>query len=328
MYFIRLILVSLLCISFCESNAAKLTGLITDENNQPLPFVIVYISGTSVGTTANPDGYYTLELQNGSYDISFRLIGYSLLTKKVEINNQAVELNVKMLNESIKLKEVNISANTEDPAYAIIRAAQAKRIFYLEQVKLYKTHAYVKSTQRLSEHPKKVLGQKVDIGDEVDSLTGIFYLSESVSELYFKEPKNFKEIMISSKVSGSPKTYSFNQSTDVLLSFYESLVNIEGLTPRGIVSPIAGNSIFYYKFRHEGTFSENGVLINKISVIPKRRYDPVFTGTIYIAEDTWRLYSVDLQITREQQMEFVDTFRIRQNFLRVSTYLLQYKLFL
>ncbi len=314
----RIIFVLLCCFSFYELKAAKLTGLILDENNQPLPFVIVYVSGTSVGTTANPEGYYSLELQKGAYDISFRLIGYTLLTKKVTIDNISVELNVKMINESIKLKEVNISANTEDPAYAIIRAAQAKRKFYLDQVKLYKTHAYVKSTQRLSSHPKKVMGQEVDLGDEVDSVTGIFYLSESVSELSFKDPKNFKEIMISSKVSGSPKTYSFNQSTDVLISFYESLVNIVGLTPRGIVSPIAGNSFFYYKFRHEGTFSENGVLINKISVIPKRRYDPVFTGTIYIAEDTWRLYSVDLQITREQQMEFIDTFRVKQNFLRVN----------
>ncbi len=299
-------------------DAAKLTGLITDENNQPLPFVIVYISGTTNGTTANIEGMYTLDLDNGNYDVSFRMIGYTLIQKKVEINQPVVKLNVVMTTESVKLKEVVIRANAEDPAYDIIRSAQKKRKFYRDQVEEYTTNAYVKSTQRLLSYPKRVFGQKVDIGDMLDTTTKVFYLSESVSVLSYKATNNYKEKMISSKVSGEPKTYSFNQSTDVLISFYDALVNIGGLTPRGIVSPIAGNSIFYYKFKLEGTFSENGVLVNKISVIPRRNSDPVFTGTIYISENSWRIYNADLFITREQQMEFVDTFRIRQNFIKVN----------
>ncbi len=298
--------------------ASKLTGLITDEFNQPVPYAIVYVTGTTNGTSANSEGVYTLELQNGSYDISFQMIGFAKVQRKVEINAPVVTLNIKLAPESVKLREVVIRADAEDPAYEIIRKAQDKRKFYRDQVTKYQTHAYVKSTQRLVSYPTKVLGQKVEIGDVIDTVTKIFYLSESVSDLSFKAPDKYKERMISSKVSGSPKTYSFNQSTDVLLTFYDNLVMIEGLTPRGLVSPIAGNSMFYYKYRLEGTFSENGVLVNKISVIPKRKTDPVFTGTIYIADSTWRIYSADLYATKDQQMEFVDTFRIKQNFIKVN----------
>jgi hypothetical protein len=307
----------LLFISF-KSLAVKLSGQIRDENNQPLSYAIVYVSGTSNGTTANGEGVYSLELSAGSYEISFRMIGYALVKKQVTISNEPVTLDVKLTGESVKLKEVIIRANAEDPAYEIIRAAQKKRKFYRDQVKKYSANVYVKSTQQLTDAPKKIFGQDVDLSDVIDTATKIFYLSESVSELYYEQPDIYREKMISSKVSGSPKSYSFNQATNVLINLYDNLVDISGLTPRGIVSPVSGNALFYYKYRLEGTFSENGIMINKISVIPKRVTDPVFTGTIYIADNTWRIYSADLFITKNQQMEFVDTFRIKQNFIRVD----------
>ncbi len=313
-----LFLLIIFCLESFQVDAARLYGHITDENNQSLPYAIVYVSGTSNGTTANSEGLYSIELPNGSYEISFRMIGFVLIKKQVIINNDSVKLDIQLMSESVKLKEVLIRADAEDPAYAIIRAAQKKRKYYRNQVKLYSSNAYVKSTQRLTSYPKKFFGQDVNITEVIDTTTKIFYLSESVSELFYHEPDKYKEKMISSKVSGSPRTYSFNQATNVLISFYTNLVEITNLTPRGIVSPIAANSIFYYKFRLEGTFLENGVMVNKISVIPKRNTDPVFRGTIYIAEDTWRIYSVDLLITKEQQMEFVDTFRIKQNFIRIN----------
>lgn len=305
---------SLLC---SQTFAVKIHGRITDENAQPLPYVIVYITGTSIGTTANSEGIYSLELQSGEYEVNFRMIGYKLDTRKVIAANTDIVVNVQMTSETVSLKEVTIRADSEDPAYAIIRAAQEKRKFYRDQVQLYGCTAYVKSTQRLDKYPKRLMGQDVNVGD-MDSVTKIFYLSESVSELFYKAPDKYKEKMISSKVSGSPQTYSFNQATDVLISLYDNLIELSELTPRGLISPIAGNALMYYKYRLEGTFMQNGVLVNKISVIPKRRFDPVFTGTIYIMEDTWRIHSSDLTITKDQQMEVLDTFHIIQNYIKVS----------
>ena len=314
----KLLILFFFCFISFHSNAERVYGQITDENNSALPFVIVYVSGTSNGTTANGEGFYSLDLPKGNYNISFRMIGYALVEMEVVIENIPLNLNIQLKSELVKLKEVTIRADAEDPAYAIIRAAQNKRKYYRNQVKLYSSNAYVKSTQKLISYPKKIFGQKVDISETIDSATKIFYLSESVSELFYRAPDKYKENMISSKVSGSPKTYSFNKATNVLVSLYDNLVDISNLTPRGIVSPIAGNSFFYYKFILEGTFMENGIMVNKISVIPKRNTDPVFRGTLYIEEDTWRIYSVDLLVTKEQQMEFIDTFRIKQNFIRIN----------
>jgi hypothetical protein len=125
-----------------------------------------------------------------------------------------------------------------------------------------------------------------------------------------------KEEMISSKVSGKPRSYSFNRGADLVkISFYEPLNLYGGLSPRGIISPIAPNAIFSYKYKLEGSFVENGEMIHKIAVIPRRSFDPVYTGTIFIVDGSWRIHSADLLITKDQQLQFIDTFRIRQSYI-------------
>ncbi len=297
------------------SSATSISGLITDEKKTALAYAGVYISGTSIGTTANSDGQYKLELTPGNYELTYKIIGYSAVIKKVEVKEIPQVINVELPVQSFNLKEVVIKANAEDPAYEIIRNAQKKRTYYRNKVDVYYCDAYVKSTQRLLEHPESFMGEKVDVGEILDTVTKMFYLSESVSHLFYKHPAEYKEEMVSSKVSGSPKTFSFNQSTDVLINLYENLVTIADIAPRGIISPISSNALFTYKYKLEGTFLENGRLIHQISVTPKRLYDPAFTGTIYIADDTWYIHSADLIITKNQQMEFIDTFRLKETFI-------------
>jgi len=59
-----------------------------------------------------------------------------------------------------------------------------------------------------------------------------------------------------------------------------------------MLSPIASNAFANYRYHLEGTFIEDGKLINKITVSPRRPNDKVFTGTVYIVEDDWELYGV------------------------------------
>ncbi|MBP6334486.1 MAG: carboxypeptidase-like regulatory domain-containing protein [Bacteroidia bacterium] len=298
--------------------SVRLSGTVSEENGAPIPFASVYVEGSSTGTTTNLDGKYVLDLESGTYKIVFRFIGFKQKTELIQIGKDPVLRDVTMLPESYQLAEVNIVAGAEDPAYAIIRKAQAQRKNYLKEVDEFKCKAYVKSTQKLDSYPKKILGQKVELDEFVDTVTRIFYLSETVSDFSFRQPDRIKEEIISSTLSGNPKGYSFNQAADLRVDYYENLIQLGGLTPRGIVSPISANALFYYDYRLEGTFVENGNTINKISVIPKRKNDPVWSGDIFILDDSWRIHSLDLTITKEQQLQFVDTFRIKQSFLPIE----------
>ena len=68
---------------------------------------------------------------------------------------------------------------------------------------------------KVKDLPKKILGQKVDLGDDMASNldstgTGILYLSETVSKITFEKPNKLKEKIIASRISGNNKGYSYS----------------------------------------------------------------------------------------------------------------------
>jgi hypothetical protein len=298
--------------------AVTITGKITDEKNEPVPFANIFIKGTTKGTTSNLQGAYTIDLAPGKYELVYKMIGYKQHIEEITASDVSQIINVKLEPESFTLKETVVKADGEDPAYAVIRQAQKKRKYYLEQVDAYSCDVYIKGEQRILKAPKKILGQEIDPDGEIDTTTGIVYLSESVSKFNFKQKDKIKEEMISSKVSGDNKAFSYNQASEMLFNFYENLLEVEGLSERGFISPIANNAMLSYRYKLLGTFFEDGVMINKIQVIPKRKNDPVFSGIINIMENSWRIHSLQLILTKDAQIDFVDTLRINQTFLPVE----------
>lgn len=253
-----------------------------------------------------------MNLAPGEYDLIFQYVGYEQQLIPVNVAQADIELNVILKSESLQLKEVVITSDGEDPAYPVIRAAIAKRKYHLEEVNGYKCQVYIKGLQSLESRPDKVFGYTVPVD------TGIVYLSESISELSVMKPDKIKERMISSKVSGNISTFSYNQGSQMLFTFYDNLVKVIGLSERSFVSPIASNALFFYDYKLEGILYEKDLMINKIKVIPKRKNDPVFEGYIYIIENQWRIHSTDLVLTKDHQIEFLDRLNIHQVYAPVD----------
>ncbi|WP_161890082.1 DUF5686 and carboxypeptidase regulatory-like domain-containing protein [Pontibacter russatus] len=295
------------------SMAGVVRGRITDENGKGLPFASIYIKETASGTASNEEGLYQLQLRPGTYTLEFKYVGYRARFETVTVGEGTQELNIQLQPEVLNLQEVVVRAADEDPAYRIMRNAIRLRKYHLNEVNAWRARVYMKGVYRLDKVPSKILGIKM-----VDVDTGIVYLSESVSELSFKKPDKVNERMISSKVSGQKKGFSFNQASEMNVSFYDNLLQVEGLSERGFVSPLANNALFYYRFEYMGAFQEDGRTINKIKVIPRRKNDPVFSGHIYIVDGTWRIHSTDLRLTKDAGIDFVDWIRVRQVYASVA----------
>ncbi len=318
MYVLKTFYFSFLCLLFSfAGSAASLKGKITDENYHAVPFVAVYIEGTTQGTLSNIDGDYSLELKPGTYRIVFQLIGFSIRTETILIGSNDVIHNEQLKTEGVQIGAVTVNASGEDPAYAIMRKAIKMRKHYLEQVNAYSCDVYIKGVQRIKKHPKKLFGQELNFS-RMDSNSGIIYLSEAVNKFNFMQPDKIKEEMISSKVSGNNRAFSYNQESDMLINFYQNNINIDEISERGFISPVANNAMFYYNYHLAGTITDSGRIIDKIEVIAKRKNDPVFRGYIYIMEDGWRIYSTDLYLCKDAQIMFVDTLYINQVFLQVK----------
>jgi hypothetical protein len=318
-------LLILFILFFCSSVKAQnqqLVGVVKDQRGDVISFASIFKVNTTIGTSANSEGVFKLSLPSGEHQIIATAIGFKPKTVQVALA-QSDSITIQLEEETYTLQEVVIGNNREDPAYAIIREAIKKRPYYLEQSSPYTANVYIKGLQRMLKAPKKFLGVNIDELSQDMGLdsnrTGIIYLSESESKISVSPPKDFKEEMISSKVSGNNRAFSFNRASDLQLNFYENHQQvIEGLSTRPFVSPIADNALAYYQYKYLGSSEENGLIINKIRVIPKRKAEPLYRGDIYIVENDWRIHSVNLVLDKETNINFIDSLNIKQIFIPID----------
>ena len=299
-----------------NTSAQRITGTVKDNNGNILPFASILVKGTSMGVTANNQGEFSITLPPGKYILDCRYVGYLSQEKEIVLKNEIATIHFTLGLQPLTLNEVVIQKGGEDPAYEIIRQAIKKRPDYENQVKAYSVMAYMKGIIKLKYLPTKILGQKIPDEDRssmgLDSSgKGIIYLSESVAKLSTQEPDKYKLEVISSRVSGSQ---GFGFDVPITIDFYQN--NISSLPPqvsaRGFISPIADNALNFYKYKLMGVFFEGGNQVNVIKVIPRRDYEPLFSGIINITENDWRIFSLDLLITKKAQLQLIDSLSISQ----------------
>ncbi len=300
--------------------AGVISGTIKSQvNNTPLPFSSVLIKGTTKGVSANNKGFYAISLEPGIYILVFQYIGYQSYEQKVTVANTDQTIHILLAQQDYKLNEVIVKSGGEDPAYGIIRKAIANRAVHLKEIKQYTTQVYIKGQLQLRDYPKKFLGQKIDFEDGDTSKQKMLLLSETIANYSVKEPNQRKIDVISTKLSGQSDGFGF--SSPQIISFYDNFISLgNGLNPRGFISPIADNALNFYKYKFEGTFYEFGKEINRIKVIPKRAYEPLFTGYIHIVENDWHVQSIDLKLLRKQQMQLLDSLVIQQQYVASGAY--------
>ena len=94
--------------SLIYSQSGKVTGLIMDgEYDEPMAFANVIVKGSTIGTTTDFDGKYSLDLEPGEYTLTFSFVGYQtievseVLIKSDEVEQVDVTLSTNTLDEII-----------------------------------------------------------------------------------------------------------------------------------------------------------------------------------------------------------------------------------
>lgn len=79
------------------------TGVVTNEENQPLPGVNILIKGTTSGTATDVDGRYSITVEDADATLVFSFIGY--ITQEIPLGGRTV-VNVTMVTDVRSLEEV------------------------------------------------------------------------------------------------------------------------------------------------------------------------------------------------------------------------------
>lgn len=108
---LRLILLYLIIgsLSVFAKGPVKLSGLVTDENNEPMEFVTVKV-GKALGTTTGLDGRYSLSIPEAdTIRVVFSCIGYEESKRRLIDASGSVTLNVKMTPASYALGGIEVT---------------------------------------------------------------------------------------------------------------------------------------------------------------------------------------------------------------------------
>ena len=99
----RFILIIAACAlgTIAKAQSRIVTGTVTDESGTPLPGVVVLVSGSSNGTSTDPDGRYSISV-GGDKPLEFSCIGY--LTQTVPSLGQSV-IHIILKEDSFLLEE-------------------------------------------------------------------------------------------------------------------------------------------------------------------------------------------------------------------------------
>lgn len=120
-------------------------GVILDDNNEPVPFVSVYIKNTTFGVSSNIKGEYFLEVKPGNYTIVYSAVGYE--TQEHEVNTTksfTTILDIHFKESSNELMSITIYSDRRDIAKEIMEKVRDKRKDYLNAVNNYSCHTYQK----------------------------------------------------------------------------------------------------------------------------------------------------------------------------------------
>lgn len=277
----------LLVVFLVSAQSQGIKGEIRDVNGEPIPFAAIFIKELTRGTTCNTLGTFSLPLPEGSYTIFFRSLGYTEVTRTVDIGSDFITLMIELPPQTYMIPEVRVSATGEDPAYWIMRKTIGLANYHLNEVLNYNADIYIKGSALLEKLPRAI-AKRIQVNN-IKVEEGEAYMLESLNKVKFTAPDKYEMKVIASQNTLPGYTENVNPMDYINASLYQPQIE-------GVISPLARNAFTYYRFSFNGTFLEGPYIVNKIKVTPKRKSQQMVEGYLYIVEDLWCLHSADLSV--------------------------------
>ncbi|GAB3915663.1 DUF5686 and carboxypeptidase-like regulatory domain-containing protein [Mucilaginibacter boryungensis] len=330
-----------ICIFNTEASAQavkRISGKITDaETGEPLPYVTVFVklpNHTTKGITSDFSGLYHLVAPLASSDTIYATyVGY-LQAKKPLPKEHTATVDFQLKADNQLLKTVTITPKSYvNPAWAILEnVVKHKNENNLEKLNSYEYESYTRlelSVTNISDKMKqrKVMKQILPIMDSLKKMAGDdgkpilpVFMSESVADYYYqKNPQQKTENIKRTKTSGVGIEDETLISQIIGSSFqqYNFYKNYVRLANKDFISPITDSWKTFYNYELTDEHDKiNGREYYKIEFKPKRSHDLSFVGVMWITHDDYALYRIDMSVTPDANLDFLNKIRIQQEMVQ------------
>lgn len=326
MYKLKLLLVLLFLSGVNLIHAQrKISGLVTDENNIPIPFAQVYVKNNSeLRTETDALGNYTLQLYEGEYFLVFRAVGYEEREAYVTIQNKETTRDIQLFEEGMNaIDDVEINSKKSNVGRNIMLKVVEKRDQISQWSYPHSTEVYIKATEEIERkvnekskenEPSKTPEDPFEAEKKkMQELAGNMNLAEIQLTRYYSPPNKVKEIRDAYTLHGSDRQLYYTTTVKANFNFFENLLHLDDLHETPVSSPISGPGIVSYKYRLESQYMENGYKINKIKISPRSSSTSTLEGYIYVIDSLWLVQKIDLTMEKGN-LKAYDYFQILQTY--------------
>ena len=307
----------------------KVSGVVVDKTNQPIPFATIMFKKSNVGVVANEDGRFYIESPQKHSVLVVSSAGFS--EREIYLDD-AVVYNFKVkLNEAEFLNEVVVftgkTSKKNNPALEILRKIwERKRKNGLYQFDQYQMEKYEKVEFDMNTIDSAFMKNKVFKGMEfvfnhVDTskVTGKTYLpifiNESLADVYGdNRQKKVKEKLKANKTSGFEGNQQILSFLKDLYSDYSIYNNHLTFFDKSFTSPLSRTGIDVYNYvLRDSAYIDNKKCYN-ILFYPRRKNELTFKGDFWVNDTTFAIKKINMAVTKSANINWIKDIYIEQEF--------------
>ena len=307
----------------------KVSGIVVDKTDQPIPFANVAFKNSNEGVVSNEDGRFYIESAKTYTTIIISSVGFS--EKEITLN-KAVNYNFKIqLNEAESLKEIVIftgkTSKKNNPALDILRKIWAHKrknglnLFAQYQMEKYEKVEFDMNTIDSAFMKKKLFKGMEFIFNQVDTskITGKTYLpifiNESLYDVYGDNKlKKVKEKMKASKTSGFEGNQQILTFVKDLYSDYNIYENHLTFFDKSFTSPLSTTGIDVYNYvLRDSAFVDKKWCYN-IIFYPRRKNELTFKGDFWVNDSTFAIKKINMAVTKCANIKWIKDIYLEQEF--------------
>lgn len=327
-FFFAFLFIGLVANSYGQTT--KILGVVSDSiTGEPLPFVNIAFKHSTIGTTSDFSGRFSLETKLKYDTLIFSSLGYKALAIKID-KFKFQELEITLSPATITLGEVIIHYKGNPAEKILNRIIDNKvkndwhNLDYLEY-ELYNKIQLDANNLTEDFRDRRIFKNFQFIFDYVDTSTinGKSYLpiflTETLSDFYYRR-KPFTEIEnIKATQASGIKNESLSQFTGNMYQKINVYDNHIVLFEKNFVSPVSNFGINFYKYYLiDSAFVDNDWCY-KIMYKPRRKQELTFTGDFWVADTSYAIKKIDMRIADDANINYINDMVIWLEFNKYDT---------
>lgn len=250
-------------------HAQTIRGTVVDaESGTPLPSATIQLKGTYGGTITNREGEFSIDIEEYPANLQVRYIGYK--SRKVKLEEWTADtLRVSLEPSVTELGKIVVT--DRDPGLSIMERVIERKKMWRSSLKTYQAEAYTRQVLRND--------------------TTIVSITESGTRSFWDAEQGHREVQLYSRQTTNIGEDENFAGVRFLPNFYDDNITIAGYNLVGVTHP---DALDYYDFSLLERLQIDGVPVYKIKVIPERKLQPLFKGTVYVLGEEYALLEVDI----------------------------------